>query len=193
MQRQGLKPCKKRPEEAGVRCGAQRPRPSRGRAPPGTAHPGADRHPPPTTGSRQPSPRALHIAAAGKPGGGEHRQQELPCQGFRGPGSLGKGTNKFPAFQAQQSKMTASSVIIPARPPLFHRRWWPGTPNTRGSGMGATSSFSGASPDVPAAHSYLLQRAACCPCCGGMLWAEGSLGPRLPGRWLCEHPSNKET
>lgn len=49
----------------------------------------------------------------------------------------------------RESKMTASSVITPARPPLFHRRWWPGTPNTGGSGMGATSSFSGAKPRRP--------------------------------------------
>lgn len=43
----------------------------------------------------------------------------------------------------RESKMTASSVIIPARPPLFHRRWWPGTPNTGARGWGPQAASQG--------------------------------------------------
>lgn len=49
-------------------------------------------------------------------------------------------------FQAQQeSEMTASFVLIPSRPPLFHRKWWLGTPNTWGD-VRVTSSSPWASP-----------------------------------------------
>ena len=165
-----------------------------GDGPAGTAHPGADRHPlpPRDPGGHHRERFASQPPAAQREESTGSRSCHVKASRVQAASAKAQTSSRHSRLN-RESEMTASLVIIPARPPLFHRRWWPGTPNTGGSGMVATSSFSGASPGAPAAHSYLLQRAACRPCCGGMLWAEGSSAPRLPGRWLCEHPSNKET
>lgn len=58
---------------------------------------------------------------------------------------------------SSESDVTESLVLIPSRPPLFHTIWWLGTPSPWGKVCW---------PDARPC-SYLLRRAACCPCCGG--------------------------
>lgn len=93
----------------------------------------------------------------------QEEQRVSYFKGFQGPSNL--GTSSQYSRLHRESERT-SLGLISLKPP-FHKIWGLGTPNSWGGGTLATSSFSWASPDAPAVHSYLLQRAACCPCCGG--------------------------
>lgn len=133
---------------------------------------GADRHPPPTSGASGCDRRALHITAA-RQHRGRTAQAARHWPFHRLPGSRQpqERQTKFPVFKLnRESEMAGSLVITPVRPPPPCSTEYDGRgAQTRGRGVVATSSSSQASPSAPVAHSYLLQRAACCPCCGGTL------------------------
>lgn len=112
-----------------------------------------------------------HIPVTGQHGGKPKRSREFAVsRASRVQAASGKAkmSSQYPGSteNVRGQRPYCSSLI---RPPFFHKRWGWRTPATWGEGTLATSSFSRASPDAPAVHSYLLQRAACCPCCGGTL------------------------
>lgn len=128
--------------------------------------PSADRHPPPTTGGSGSPQIALYITATGQHRGKKTKRSKEFYISRASRVQAASGEAKMSSQYSRLNRETetlASLVLIPLRPPRSHRMWW------LGESMLALSSCSWASPNAPAGHSYLLQRAACCPCCGGML------------------------
>lgn len=169
MKRGGLKPCKQAQE--GVRCTGRRPRPGWGRGP-GTAHTAvlADTLLPPqepVAVTEEPFTSQL----LGNTVEESTRSKELAvswASSVQAASVKAKPSSQHFKLN-RESEMTASLVITPARPPpcsTEHGGQGPQTPGARG---GSHKQLLQASPSAPVAHSYLLQRAACCPCCGGTL------------------------